>query len=84
MNPSQTSEQTCVRSFHDGLVEERRDGADVPQLRHLSAWTKHNVAFRQTPSSAASSSASSLMPEMLNSFYREDCAQPTDPTWAKQ
>lgn len=33
--------QTSVWPFDDGLVEERRDGVDLPQLRHLTAWTEH-------------------------------------------
>lgn len=34
--------QTSVRSFNDRLIEERSDGVNLPELRHLSAWTTRN------------------------------------------
>lgn len=37
---SECCKQTSVRPLDDGLVEEWRDGVNLPQLPHLSVWTE--------------------------------------------
>lgn len=60
----QCCQQTSVRPFDDGLVEERSDGVDLPQLPHLSAWIEP-----KSPSLSDSVCSYKLCPDFLSDIY---------------